>query len=121
MNLDKLTFAEIKQLLCVFNNPDTDKNSHINGKYCVIRTYSAGVHIGIVEYINGTEVYLRNARRIWSWKGAFTLNEVATNGINKDSKLSATVNNILLTQAIEIIPASQKAINIFAEILADEP
>lgn len=84
------------------------------GKYCVIRTYSAGVHIGTVESVNGREVILKNARRIWKWHGAFTLSEVSLNGLDSEnSRISETVKEILLTEAIEIIPATEKAIKTF--------
>jgi hypothetical protein len=48
---------------------------------------------------------LVNARRLWSWRGAFTLNEVATKGVNrKESRISGSVPIVILTQAVEIIP-----------------
>lgn len=75
------------------------------GPEVLIRTYSAGVHIGTIISRTGTEVELANARRLWFWKGAFTLNEVATLGVNrKESRISKPVPNILLTQGVEIIP-----------------
>ena len=42
------------------------------GKYCVVRTYSAGVHIGRVEWVNpqnSMEVLLKDALRLWKWEG----------------------------------------------------
>jgi ferredoxin-fold anticodon binding domain-containing protein len=85
------------------------------GKHCLVRTYSAGVHIGIVETINGTEVFLKNSRRIWRWEGAFTLSEVATKGVKKTSRIAIEIPEILLTQAIEIIPTTEAAQGTFAE------
>lgn len=76
------------------------------GKYVIVRTYSAGVHIGTLETHEGTEVLLKDARRLWYWKGAFTLNEVALEGIKTGSKLSAAVPHIMLTQAVEILPVA---------------
>jgi hypothetical protein len=78
------------------------------GPESIIRTFSAGVHIGTVLSRAGTEVELLNARRLWFWKGAFTLNEVATRGVNrKESRISASVPRIILTQAVEIIPIAE--------------
>jgi hypothetical protein len=77
-------------------------------QYVIIRTFSAGVHVGTLKSRGGTEVVLNNARRLWYWEGAFTLNAVATDGIHR-GKLSPTVPEILLTQAIEIIPTSSQA------------
>ena len=39
--------------------------SKMIGKFCVIRTYSAGVHVGTLTKHKGTKVTLANARRIW--------------------------------------------------------
>ena len=80
-------------------------------EYVCIRTYSAGVHCGYLKERNGKEVELVNARRIWKWAGAFTLSELATNGVEKpnECKISCTVPVIYLTEAIEIIPFTKKA------------
>lgn len=79
-------------------------------KFVLIRTYSAGVHFGILVERNGQEVILKNARRLWSWSGALSLSEVAMNGITlKDSKISVPVDEIILTQAIEIITVNKKS------------
>ena len=73
----------------------------------LVRTYSAGVHIGTLKERNGKEVTLTNARRLWSWSGAFTLSAVATQGVDRgNSRISVAVPEILLTEGIEIIPVS---------------
>jgi hypothetical protein len=80
------------------------------GKHVIIRTYSAGVHFGILVRHEGREVELLAARRIWRWRGANTLNEVSVTGIDKDwSRVSEPVDRIVLTEAIEIIPATDAA------------
>ena len=79
------------------------------GQDVIIRTYSAGVHFGTLAARDGKEVTLTNARRIWYWEGAFTLSAVAQSGVNKNSRLSVAVPEILLTEAIEIIPCSKAA------------
>lgn len=91
-------------------------------KYCVIRTYSAGVHTGYVKERNGKEVTLINARRLWKWAGAFTLSEIAVNGVSNpdECKFSVEVPEIILTEAIEIIPCTQKAEEIIKEVKAYE-
>ena len=80
-------------------------------KYCIIRTYSAGVHAGYLKERNGKEVTLINARRIWYWSGAFTLSAIAVDGVSKpdECKFSCIVPKITLTEAIEIIPCTEKA------------
>ena len=74
----------------------------------LVRTYSAGVHIGTLQSREGREVTLTNARRLWNWSGAFTLNAVATKGVNrKNSRISVPVATIVLLEAIEIIPVTE--------------
>jgi len=87
---------------------DTLKSALL-GQKVVVRTYSAGVHIGELVAKEGKEVQLKDAHRLWYWKGAFTLNQVATDGIKAGSKVGAAVPTIELTEAIEIIPISDAA------------
>ncbi len=80
-------------------------------RYCIIRTYSAGVHAGYVKQQNSKEVTLVNARRLWKWAGAFTLSEMAVNGVSNpnECRFATTVPEIILTEAIEIIPCTKTA------------
>jgi hypothetical protein len=75
-------------------------------KYVVVRTYSAGVHVGELVDRRAREVDLANARRIWSWKGANTLHEVANHGVKDGSRVSEAVSSITLLESIEIIECS---------------
>ena len=80
------------------------------GKVTLVRTHSAGVHFGIVKKRKGKEVTLVLARRLWAWKGACSLSQVAVDGVNlSSSKISITVPEITLTEAIELIPMNEKA------------
>ena len=89
------------------------------GAYVIVRTYSAGVHAGYLESRNGKEVVLRNTRRIWYWKGAASLSQVAGTGITKidECKIPAAIDSIMLTEAIEIIPCTPSA----QKIIEDAP
>ena len=81
------------------------------GDYVVVRTYSAGVHAGYLKSKDGKNVVLTNARRLWYWKGAASLSQVAGAGIsNPDAcKFPAAIAEIELTEAIEVIPCTEKA------------
>ena len=72
-------------------------------RYVMIRTYSAGVHFGRLVRRDGKEVVLRDARRVWYWKGARTLNELVAHGPAEGSKISEPTSRITLTEAIEVI------------------
>lgn len=81
------------------------------GTMVVVRTYSAGVHFGTLAAVAGRKVKLTDARRIWYWKGANTLHEIATEGVNvKESKVSKPVAKIVLTEATEIIGMAPAAV-----------
>ena len=81
------------------------------GRYCMVRTYSAGVFAGTIESRNGKEVVLSNARRIWYWDGAASLSQLATSGTSKPNncKFPEPVPEVMLTEAVEIIPITDVA------------
>ena len=83
------------------------------GEYVIVRTYSAGVHAGVLATHSGREVELHDARRLWRWHTAdrgISLSDVAAGGIDqKKSKICAVTPRITLTEAIEIIPVSATA------------
>ena len=95
------------------------KNNPMIGRRCLVRTYSAGLHIGTVMQVDGTEVLLKDALRLWKWTGGgLSLSSVATNGI-KGGRLNRTPE-IYLTQAIEIIPVTPSAEVTYAKFIEDE-
>ncbi len=79
--------------------------------YVIVRTYSAGVFAGNLKEKNGQEVTLTNARRLWYWKGASSLSELAMKGVAfpNECKFPCPVSEIILTQAIEIINCTKEA------------
>lgn len=85
---------------------------HLHGmEFCIIRTYSAGVFAGYIESRTGKEAVIRKARRIWYWAGANSLSQLAVDGTCKpdDCKFAVEVDKIIVTEAIEIIPCTDKA------------
>lgn len=123
-DINKLTIAEAKQrldeakdiALALGQKPDDDGPSSNSlasygvGRKCIIRTCSSGIHFGTVKEREGQELVLENARRIWTWSGAFTLHAVAQEGIS-GGKLSIVTPEILVAQVIEIQPCSNKVIS----------
>ena len=93
------------------DSPQNTQSSNLDdehvGIYVLVRTYSAGVHFGLLKKKAGMQVVLDEARRIWSWEGAFTLSAVATSGVG-DGKLSTKIDGFL-TEAIEIMPLTATA------------
>ncbi len=88
------------------------------GRRCLVRTYSAGVHIGDVLKVDGMECHLGNALRLWRWEdGGLSLSAVATNGIKKGRLNFA--KEVYLTNVIEMIPTTEVAEATFAKFIED--
>jgi hypothetical protein len=79
--------------------------------YVIVRTYSAGVFAGYLKERNGQEVLLLKSRRIWVWYGAASLSQLSIDGTCEPDKCQfpEAVDSIILLQAIEIIPCTEKA------------
>lgn len=78
----------------------------------MIRTYSAGVHFGELVSREGKEVVLKNAHRVFYWTNACSLSQLAIQGSqnkNTENKISMAVPEIILTEAIEIIPMTKES------------
>jgi hypothetical protein len=82
-----------------------------NGKRVIVRTYSAGVFAGEMVSREGREVVLSNARRLWYWEGAASLSELSVKGTSNPAgcRFPVPVPEVLLLEAIEILPLSAKA------------
>ena len=80
-------------------------------RYVIVRTYSAGVFAGVFQSRTGQEVVLTKARRLWYWKGAASLSQLATDGTNRptECKFPAAVTRVELLQAIEILDCTAAA------------
>ena len=80
-------------------------------KYVIVRTYSAGVFAGTIQSRKGQEVVLTNARRLWFWKGAASLSQLATTGTScpSECKFPTSVSRVELLQAIEILDCTKEA------------
>lgn len=91
------------------------------GRRCIIRTYSAGVHIGDIVYADGMEVKLENALRLWSWGGGnrLSLSAVANYGVT-EARMNRT-GEVYLTNVIEMIPTTAIAEESFKKWIENEP
>ena len=97
---------------------DTVKTHPMLGRRCLIRTYSAGVHIGTVVAVDGMEAHLTDALRLWRWTGGgLSLSAVANNGI-KGGRLNRT-GEVYLTNAIEMIPTTDAAEATYVRFVED--
>ena len=118
MNIDSLTIGEARQLAALFT-PQSQHQHPMVGRRCLIRTYSAGVHIGDVVAVNEMEVHLQNALRLWKWEGGgLSLSSIASNGI-KGGRLNKT-GEVYLTNAIEFIPTTTEAEATYVKFIEDK-
>lgn len=79
-------------------------------KFVVVRCYGAGVHVGTLVSQDAKTVVLKDARRLWRWRGANTLHEVSIGGVSDEyTRLSEPVGEIVLSDAIEVIVATDRA------------
>lgn len=80
-------------------------------RFVIVRTYSAGVFAGYIESRKGQEVVMTEARRLWYWKGASSLSQLAMEGVKcpLECKFPVAMDRVELTQAIEIINVTAKA------------
>jgi hypothetical protein len=83
----------------------------VQGKYVIVRTYSAGVFAGHLVRRVEKEVTLTDARRLWYWAGAASLSQLAVSGTSKpkDCKFPVAVPSVTLTEAIEILDVTPEA------------
>ena len=84
--------------------------------YCVVRTYSAGVHIGYVKDFGvkyPQQATLLKSRRLHQWSGAASLSQVALDGVDTNSRIAMELPEITLTDIIEVIPCSEVSAEFF--------
>ena len=87
-------------------------------EYCIIRTYSAGVFAGYVARRDGKEALIKKARRLWSWQGAASLSQLAQEGTStpKQCKFPCEVDEITVTEVIEVLSCTEKAKKSISEV-----
>ena len=80
-------------------------------KKVIVRGDRSGVFFGTLVAKEGREVKLTNCRRIWYWDGAASISQLASEGTTKPNncKFTVPVGEIVILDAIEIIPCTDKA------------
>lgn len=83
-------------------------------KYVIVRTYAMGVFAGeLSQESTETVKVLKNARRLWYWRGAASLSQLAIDGTSNPTgcKFPCEVDRVELTspQGFEILDVTSKA------------
>ena len=85
------------------------------GDMSIVRCARAGVFFGRVDSFDSKTLtaIISNARRIWYWSGANSLSQLAIDGPSKpdECKFPEALSKIEVTEVIEIIPCTKKAID----------
>lgn len=78
----------------------------------IVRSDRAGVFYGEIASRTGSEVEMKNCRRLWYWNGAASLSQLATEGVKypKDCNFTVTVEQATIIGVIEIIPCTKEAV-----------
>ena len=86
-------------------------NNFMNKKV-IVRGDRSGVFFGTLAAKEGQEVKLENCRRLWYWDGAASLSQLTKEGVSRpdNCKFTVTVDEIIITDAIEIILCTDEAI-----------
>jgi hypothetical protein len=85
-------------------------------KIYMVRSYGAGVFFGEIvsrkAEANGVNVEMKNARRVWFWKGAATLSQLAVDGtsVPTECKFPCVVASQKINNVIEEIEMTDKAV-----------
>jgi hypothetical protein len=119
MNIDSLTFGELKQIAAMFGATQPGRTHPFVGQYVIARCYAAGVHAGEVVSADGENVVLKDSRRLWSWqaKDGVALSGVAQHGLkDKGCKVDVVNPQIYLSGVCELIPVApgvRESINVY--------
>lgn len=81
-------------------------------KYYIVRCDRSGVFFGHIAYRCGQEVAMAEVRKLWYWDGAAAVEQLACEGTKKaeNCKFTMYVNEIVVTDAIEILPCTPEAV-----------
>lgn len=81
------------------------------GKYVIVRGNRSGIFAGTLAGMERGLTWLTSCRRLWYWDGAASDFQIATDGTKRpdNCQFTVTVAEIILTDVIEIIPATETA------------
>ena len=83
----------------------------MNEQYYIVRCDRAGVFFGQIKERTENEVVMTNVRKLWYWDGAASISQIALEGVKRphNCKFTVTVDELMVLDAIEIIPCTDKA------------
>lgn len=87
-------------------------------KKVIVRGDRSGVFFGTLIKKEGKEVTLQNARKLFYWDGAGAVEQIAVDGVSKQNncKFTVVVAELVVMDAIQIIPCTDKASKCIEEV-----
>lgn len=84
----------------------------MENQYFIVRGDRSGVFFGKIKERNGQEAVLTDVRCLWFWSGAASIIQLAAEGTKKpdNCKFTMSVKELIITDAIEIIPCTDTAV-----------
>ena len=96
-------------------NKATKKPTTKRLPFVIVRSTNAGVHFGYLksrkETLSGTIIVLEKTQRVWYWKGAASLSQMAVSGVNcpSECKFSVVVDENTISGCIEVLKVTKEA------------
>lgn len=78
-------------------------------KYFIVRTDRAGVFFGKIKENKMSSIIMQDVRKIYYWEGAAAVEQIAVDGVNDNSRLTVTIDEMEIASPIQIIPCTDKA------------
>ena len=122
MNIDELTFGQIKELQNMFGgtcNTSSGLASRHVGKHVIVRSRNEGINFGEVVQADETGIVLKDCIRIWYHKpenkNTCWYEGVATSGLSSASKTSCAVSEKAIIEDYSITLCDEVAVKSIKE------
>jgi len=117
MNINDMTYGQLREIASAFAKisaiEGASQPASVSGlgRPVIVRSRDAGVQFGYLDRYDGSTVYLKNARQMWSWTAASggTLLDCATRGV-KAGKFSGIADAVIVIGACAIIDCTADAV-----------
>ncbi len=114
IDISQLTIGQAREIAAMTAGFGVSKDAaqdSSDSRPVIVRSRDAGVQFGYLDRFEGSTVYLKNARQMWSWTATHggTLLDCATFGV-KAGKFSNVASAVIVIGACAIIDCSAEAV-----------
>lgn len=88
------------------------------GQWVIVRADRAGVFFGKLKNHSGNLITLQHVRKLYYWDGAAAVEEIAMIGTKNpnDCSFTVTVPEMEIADPVQIIPATDKAVEVIKSV-----